>query len=114
MTPEGPLAYVAGYVNQTLYRKSKNSKEADSLRNQEIQMFYYFHVPRGGLWAPNSWLLKIAEITELFSRKQTKFGKPTLSPVGDVITSRLAKSLWNNIIDRCNIDISRECQCFMF
>ncbi|XP_044171854.1 uncharacterized protein LOC122956256 [Acropora millepora] len=116
LSPEelGPLAYVAGYVIQSLYQKSKKSKEANSPRNHESQMLllsikvpteenlYISSLSRGGLWAPNSWLVQIAEITELCFRRQTKLSKPTSLPVDkvveDVLTSLLAKSLWSNIV----------------
>ncbi|KAK2567858.1 hypothetical protein P5673_007742 [Acropora cervicornis] len=65
LSPEelGPLAYVAGYVIQSLYQNSKKSKDADSPRNHEIQVLLLsIKVPtkenqsipslsRGGLWA---------------------------------------------------------------
>ena len=40
---------------------------------------------REGLWAPNSWLVQIAEITELCFQRQTKLSKPTSLPVDKVV-----------------------------
>lgn len=132
LSPEelGPLAYVAGYVIQSLYQKSKKSKDADSPRNHEIQVLllsikvpteenqYISSLSRGGLWAPNSWLVQIVEITELCFRRQTKLSKPTSLPVDkvveDVLTSPLAKSLWSNIVYQCDVKVSKECQSLCF
>ena len=79
---------------------------------------YISSLSRGALWAPNSWLIKIAEITELCFRRQTKVGKSTSLPVDkaveDVLSSPLAKSLWNNIVDHCDVQVSKECQCLCF
>ena len=113
-----------------LYRKSKTSKEADSSRNCEIQVLllsikvpteenqYISSLSRGALWAPNSWLIKIAEITELCFRRQTEVGKSTSLPVDkvveDVLSSPLAKSLWNNIVEHCDVQVSKECHCLCF
>ena len=62
---------------------------------------YISSLSRGGLWAPNSWLVSIAEIAELSFKKHTKTGKLSSLPVDkvvdDVQTSSRAKSLWSNI-----------------
>ena len=113
-----------------MYQKSKKSKDADSPRNHEIQVLllsikvpteenqYISSLSRGGLWAPNSWLVQIAEITELCFRRQTKLSKPTSLPVDkvveDVLTSPLAKSLWSNIVYQCDVKVSKECQSLCF
>ena len=132
VTPQelGPLAYVAGYVAQALYRKSKNSKNADSQRNQEIQVLllsmkvpteeneYISSLSRGALWAPHSWLISIAEIAELCFKKHTRTGKPSSLPVDkvveDVQASPRAKSLWNNIVEQCDVQVTKECQSLCF
>ncbi len=126
----GPLAYVAGYVIQALYRKSKNSKDPDSKSHQEIQALllsmkvpteenqYIFSLSRGALWAPNSWLIDIAKAAELCFRKHTKTGKSTSLPVDKVVeevqASSFAKSLWSNIVDQCEVNVSKECQTLCF
>lgn len=132
VTPEelGPLSYVAGYVIQALYRKSKNSKNSDSPRNQEIQAFlwsmkvpteeneYIDSISRGALWAPNSWLVNIAEISEICFKKCTQLGKPSSIPVDKIVeevrTSPAAKSFWNNVLDQCDFEVSKECQTLCF
>ncbi|XP_015748255.1 PREDICTED: uncharacterized protein LOC107328053 isoform X1 [Acropora digitifera] len=99
LSPEelGPHAYVAGYLIQSLYQKSKKFKDADSPRNHEIQVLllsikvpteenqYISSLSREGLRAPNSWLVQIAEITELCFQRQTKLSKPTSLPVDKVV-----------------------------
>lgn len=79
---------------------------------------YIASLCRGALWASNSWQIKIAEITELCFRKQTKIGKHTSLPIDkvveDVLSSPLAKSLWSNIVDQCDVNISKECQWLCF
>ena len=100
------------------------------MRNQELQALlvsmrvateendYISSLSRGGLWAPNSWLISIAEIAEISFRKQTKIGKPTSLPVDKVVEevqiSPLAKSLWNNIVEQCDVGVSKECQNLCF
>jgi hypothetical protein len=115
---------------QALYRKSKHSKNANSLRNQEIHALllsmkvpteenqYISSISKGALWAPNSWLIDIARIAESCFRKHTRIGKPTSLPfdkvVEDVQASPSAKRLWNNIIEQSDIAVSKECQSLYF
>ena len=126
----GPLAYVAGYVIQALYQKSKNSKDSNSKRHQEIQALllsmkvpteenqYIFSLSRGALWTPNSWLIEIARSAKLCFRKHTKTSKSSMLPVDKIVeevqTSSFAKSLWSNIVDQCELEISKECQSLCF
>ena len=46
---------------------------------------YISSLSRGGLWAPNSWLVSIAEIAELSFKKHTKTGKLSSLPVDKVL-----------------------------
>ena len=104
-------------------------KNANSQRNQEIQLLLSMKVPteeneyisslsRGGLWAPNSWLVSIAEIAELSFKKHTKRGKilslPVDKVVDDVQTSPRAKSLWSNIVEQCDVQVTKGCQLLCF
>ena len=104
-------------------------KNANSQRNQEIQLLLSMKVPteedeyisslsRGGLWAPNSWLVSVAEIAELSFKKYTKTGKLSSLPVDkvvdDVQTSPRAKSLWSNIVEQCDVQVTKECQLLCF
>ena len=97
-------------VIQALYRKSKNSKDPESERNEEIQALlfsmkvpteenqYIFSLSRGALWAPNSWLIEIARTAEPCFRKNTKSSKSSVLPVDKVVeevqASSFARSLW--------------------
>ena len=75
---------------------------------------YISSISRGALWAPSSWLVEIAKKAKLCFRKHTKTGKPTLlrvdKVVEDIQVSPLAKSLWNNILEHCDVVVSKECQ----
>ena len=59
-----------------------------------------------GLCAPHSWVTSIGEVSELVFRKHTNKDKI----VYEVLTSSLVKSLWCNIIENCDVEISKECQ----
>ncbi|XP_028392704.1 uncharacterized protein LOC114517561 [Dendronephthya gigantea] len=123
----GPLSYLTGYVIRSFYQKSKNCSRSNSARNKEIQALmssmrqeterneYISSLSRGGLWAPHEWIVRIAEVAELAFRKSTNKDKVTFLPVdiivNEVLTSPLVKSLWNNIIQNCSVQISKECQC---
>ena len=105
-------------------------KNANSLRNQQIQALllsmkvpteenqYISSISRGALWAPNNWLVNIAEIAESCFRRHSRTGKHTSLPIDKVIddvqASPLAKSLWNNIVEQCDIEVSKECQSLCF
>ena len=79
---------------------------------------YISLLSRGGLWAPNSWLVSIAEIAELSFKKHTKTGKLSSLPVDkvvdDVQTSPRAKSLWSNKVEQCDVQVTKECQSLCF
>ncbi len=128
MKPEeiGPLSYVTGYVLQSLYRKSKNSKHWNSPRSQELQSLlrslkleelkedqYIQSLSRGGLWAPNETIKNIAKRTEIIFRQHLKSNKsasvPTDKVTDQVLTTPEVKSLWENIIADLDSQISSEC-----
>ena len=79
---------------------------------------YISSLSRGALWAPHSWLISIAEIAELCLKKHTRTGKPSLLPVDKVVeavqASPRAKSLWNNIVEQCDVQVTKECQSLCF
>ena len=78
---------------------------------------YIYSLSRGALWAPNSWLINIIEIAEICFKKHTRTGKPSSLPldkvVEDVQDSPWAKSLWNNIFEQCDVQVTKECQCVL-
>lgn len=121
----GPLTYLTGYVIRSLYQKSKNCARYHSERNKEIQALmlsmktdngneYVSSLSRGGLWSPHPWVTSIAEASELVFRKHTNKDRVTRLPVdkivNEVLTSSLVKSLWCNILNNCEVEISKECQ----
>ena len=75
---------------------------------------YISSLSRGGLWSPHSWMVSIAEVSEMLFRKHTNKDKVTRLPVdtivNKVISSPLVKNLWCNIIQNCDVKISKECQ----
>ena len=124
----GPLGYVCGYVLQSLYRKSKNSKHWNSFLSRELQFLlqslklaetrddeYIQSLSRGGLWAPIEAIKSIAKMTELMFRKHLKSQKavhlsvPTDEIVDQVLTTPDVKSLWESIIADLDSQVSNEC-----
>jgi hypothetical protein len=120
------LSYVTGYVLQSLYRKSKNSKHWNSPRSQELQFLlqslkleetkedqYIQSLSRGGLWTPNETIKNIAKTTELMFRQHLKLNKsasvPTDKVVDQVLATPAVTSLWENIIADLDSQISSEC-----
>ena len=75
---------------------------------------YISSLSRGGLWSPHSWVTSIAEVSELVFRKHTNTDRVTRLPVdiivNEVLTSSFVKSLWCNILNNCDTEISKECQ----
>ena len=122
----GPLSYLAGYVIWSLYQKSKDCSRSSSPHNKEIQTLmssmrheteeneYISSPSRGGLWAPHEWIVRIAEVSELTFRKKYNKDNVTCLPVdtvaNEVLASPLVQSLWSNIIQNCEGQISKECQ----
>ena len=124
----GPLAYVCGYVLQSLYRKSKNSKHWNSVRSRELQFLlqslklaetkddeYIHSLSRGGLWAQNEAIKSIAKMTEIMFRQYLKSQKaahlsvPTEKIVDQVLATPDVKSLWESIIAELDSQVSNEC-----
>ena len=72
---------------------------------------YISSLSRGGLWAPHEWIL---EVSELVFRKNTNKEKVSCLPVDTVVNEVLAsphvQSLWCNIIQNCDVQISKECR----
>ena len=79
---------------------------------------YISSISRGGLWAPNSWLLSIAEFSEICFKKHTRSGKPNTLPVDKIVeevqASPEAISIWNSLVDQCDLEISNQCQKLCF
>ena len=75
---------------------------------------YISSLSRGGLWSPHSWMVSIAEVSELLFRKHTNSDRVTCLPVdtivNEVISSPLVKNLWCSIIQNCEVETSKECR----
>ena len=111
----GPLSYIAGYVLQSLYKKSKNSPRWNSPRSLELQGLlksvkledaeqdeYVHSLSRGGLWAPNENVKGIAESAEGSFRKHLLNSKavtksiPIDKIVDEILMQPVVLSLWEN------------------
>ena len=121
----GPLAYIAGYCLQKLYRKSKNSPHWNSQRRQEFQALllslkddsssdeFVSSLSRGGLWKPCSSVIEICKVAEqLFNRKilNDKKSIPADKIVGAVLCSSEVLSLWDTATADSVCLISKECK----
>ena len=115
----GPLSYIAGYVLSNLKRKSKN-KSNDELQivlehmiNSGLENAYIEARSRGGLVTPCEDLVKLLEVVEILFR-QCIGKQPTVKNIpcdklcNDAIDSPLIKSLWDNIMQGCGNNISKQ------
>lgn len=118
----GPLSYIAGYVLSKLKKKSANKK------NDELQIIlqnmicpgsenaYIKARSRGGLVTPCKDLVQILEVVENifreFIEKQTSVVKsiPCDKLCNDALDSPLLKSLWENIMQDCSQETSKQTQ----
>lgn len=116
----GPLSYIAGYVLSSLKKKSKN-KANDQLQILIENMIstgsenaYIEARSRGGLVTPCDHLVKLLEVVEIvfrqFVEKQSTVVKsiPCDKLCNDALDSPLLKSLWDNILQECGENISKQ------
>ena len=84
------------------------------MRQETEENKYILSLSRGGLWAPHEWFVRIAEVSELTFRKNTNKDNVTClsvdTMVNEVLASPPVQSLWSNIIQNCEGQISKECQ----
>ena len=122
----GPLSYLSGYIVRSLYQKSKNCQRCDSARNKEIQALmlsmrvdtelnpYIASISRGGLWSPHPWIVSIAEACELTfinnTDKEMMTHLPVETMVNEVLSLASVNGLWDNIVNNCDNEISKECK----
>lgn len=91
-----------------------SSVRQTSVRQETEENEHTSSLSRGGRWAPHEWIVRIAEVSELVFRKNTNkdhvscFSVNTI--VNEVFTTPLVQSLWSNIIQNCDVQISKECQ----
>ena len=81
-----------------------------------MNIFLHFQEEDCGHQIPGC--VSIAEIAELSFKKHTKTGKLSSLPVDkvvdDVQTSPRAKSSWSNIVEQCDVQVTKECQLLCF
>ena len=75
---------------------------------------YIASISRGGLWSPHPWIVSIAEACELTFRNSTNEEMITHLPaetmVNEILSSASVNGLWDNIVENCDIEISKECK----
>jgi uncharacterized C2H2 Zn-finger protein len=118
----GPLSYIAGYVLSKLKKKSaykKNDELQIILQNMicpGLENEYIEARSRGGLVTPCKDLVRILEVVEhifrQFIEKQSNVVKSIPSEIlcNDALDSPLLKSLWENIIQDCGQETSKQTQ----
>ena len=116
----GPLSYIAGYILAKL-QKQCSSKPNDELQTllqnmkcPGIENTYIDARSRGGLVTPCKDLVEIVEIVEVIFRQFVTNQKDLLQKIpcdtlcNDALESPLLKSLWENILQGCNQDLSKQ------
>jgi uncharacterized C2H2 Zn-finger protein len=113
----GPLSYIAGYILAKL-QKQCSSKPNDELQTllqnmkcPGIENTYIDARSRGGLVTPCKDLVEIVEVIfRHFVTKQKDLLQkiPCDTLCNDALESSLLKSLWENILQGCNQDLSKQ------
>ena len=116
----GPLSYIAGYILAKL-QKQCSSKPNDELQTllqnmkcPGIENTYINARSRGGLVTPCKDLVEIVELVEVVFRQFVTNQKDLLTKIpcdtlcNDALESPLLKSLWENILQGCNQDLSKQ------
>ena len=116
----GPLSYIAGYILAKL-QKQCSSKPNDELQTllqnmkcPGIENTYINARSRGGLVTPCKDLVEIVELVEVIFRQFVTNQKDLLTKIpcdtlcNDALESPLLKSLWENILQGCNQDLSKQ------
>ena len=116
----GPLSYIAGYILAKL-QKQCSSKPNDELQTllqnmkcPGIENTYINARSRGGLVTPCKDLVEIVEIVEVIFRQFVSNQKDLLTKIpcdtlcNDALESPLLKSLWENILQGCNQELSKQ------
>ena len=113
----GPLSYIAGYVLSQLRKKSSNDELLLLIQTMvcpSSENTYIKTRSRGGLVTPCNDLVKILEVAEIifcqFTTKQSSVVKsiPSEKLCNDTLDSPLVKSLWDNILQGCGQEISKQ------
>ena len=113
----GPLSYIAGYVLSQLRKKSSNDELQlliQTMMCPSSENTYIKTRSRGGLVTPCNDLVKILEVAEIifhqFTTKQSSVVKsiPSEKLCNDTLDSPLVKSLWDNILQGCGQEISKQ------
>ena len=116
----GPLSYIAGYILAKLQKQcssNPNDELQTLLQNMKcpgIENTYINAHSRGGLVTPCKDLVEIVEIVEVIFRQFVTNQKDLLTKIpcetlcNDALESPLLKSLWENILQGCNEDLSKQ------
>ena len=116
----GPLSYIAGYVLSNLRKKSVQKKNDElqtilqSMICPDVENSYIESRSRGGLVTPSQDLVRVLEVVENlfreFIQKQTSVVKsiPCEQLCNDALDLPLLKSLWENIMQDCSQETSKQ------
>ena len=116
----GPLSYIAGYILAKLQKQcpSKPNDELQTLLQNmkcpSIENAYINARSRGGLVTPCKDLVEIVELVEVIFRQFVTNQEDLLTKIpcdtlcNDALESPLLKSLWENILQGCNQDLSKQ------
>ena len=116
----GPLSYIAGYILAKLQKQCStkpNDELQTLLQNMKcpgIENTYINARSRGGLVTPCKDLVEIVELVEVIFRQFVTNQKDLLTKIpcdtlcNDALESPLLKSLWENILQGCNQDLSKQ------
>ena len=113
----GPLSYIAGYVLSQLRKKSSNDELLlllQSMMCPSSENAYIDARSRGGLVTPCNDLVQLLEVAEIvfrqFTAKQSSVVKsiPCEKLCNDALDSPMVKSLWDNILQGCGQELSKQ------
>ena len=116
-TERGPLSYIAGYVLSQLRKKLLNDELQlllHSMMCPSSENTYIESRSRGGLVTPCNDLVQILEVVEIVFRQFTANEASVVKSIpceklcNDTLDSPLVKSLWDNILQGCGEELSKQ------
>ena len=116
-TERGPLSYIAGYVLSQLRKKLSNDELQlllHSMMCPSSENTYIESRSRGGLVTPCNDLVQILEVVEIVFRQFTANESSVVKSIlceklcNDTLDSPWVKSLWDNILQGCGKELSKQ------
>jgi hypothetical protein len=121
----GPLAYIGGYIITKLTQINRKKKDnvneqiqalLQSMKSTGTANSFIANRTRGGLTSPSDDLVNILEAAELACRDEVTKSLgiirniPTDTIYNAIVESPKVKSLWENIVISCSIELSSTTQ----